>query len=84
MVVQLLRFFTPLLALLGRKRIVGGELICIEVGQGEFEGLASGFLGEGGIFQVSPAAVERRSVKGLVGTDEGEGFPLRLCSECTS
>ena len=46
--VHLLRFFAPLVALLGCEGLIGGALAGVKVGEGEFEGLAFGFLGGGG------------------------------------
>ena len=48
MVVHLLGFFAPLLTLFRGEGIVGGAFVRVEVGEGEFEGLAFGFL-EGGV-----------------------------------
>ena len=50
MLVELLCFFAPLVALLGCEGLVGGALAGVEVGEGEFEGLAFGFLRGGGGF----------------------------------
>ena len=66
-VVHLLRFLAPLFALFGREGGVGGEFVRVEVGKGEFEGLALGLLGWGGIFWIFSAAVEGRGVQGSVG-----------------
>ena len=78
-VVHLLRFFSPLVALLRREGGVGGAFVCIEVGKGEFEGLALGLLGWGGVFGVSSAAVEGRGVEGSVGAGWEKRFSSRWC-----
>ena len=72
MVVHLLGFFAPLRALFKGEGIVGGAFVRVEVGEGEFEGLALGFLGGGGVFWVFSTALEGCGVKGLVGVSQRE------------
>ena len=66
MVVHLLGFFAPFLALFGREGVVGGALVRVKVGEGEFEGVAFGFFG-GRVFWVLLTAVRGRSVEGSIG-----------------
>ena len=73
-VVDLLRFFAPLLLVFGREGGIGGAFIVVEVGEGEFEGLALGFLDGGGAFWVF-LTVEGCGVEGLVGAAEWVSFP---------
>lgn len=67
MIVHFLRFVAPFLALFGGERGIDGAFVRVEVGEGEFEGLAFG--GEG-VFSVSLTAVEGRGVKGSIGAGE--------------
>ena len=74
-VVHLLRFFAPLLLVLGREGSVAGVFLVVEVGEGEFEGLALGFLRGGGVCWVLTTVVEGRGVEGSVGAPEWVSFP---------
>ena len=74
-VVHLLRFFAPLLLLLGREGSVAGAFLVVEIGEGEFERLALGFLGGGGVFWIFSTVVEGRGVEGSVGAAEWMSFP---------
>ena len=73
-VVHLLRFFAPLLLILGREGGIAGAFLVVEVGEGEFEGLALRFLGGGGAFWVFSTVIEGRGVEGSVGAAEWVSF----------
>ena len=74
-VVHLLGFFAPLLLVLRREGSIAGAFLVVEVGEGEFEGLALGFPGGGGVFWVFSTVVEGRGVEGSVGAAEWVSFP---------
>ena len=77
-VVDLLRFFAPFLLVLGREGGIGGAFLLVEVGEGEFEGLALGFFGGGGAFWVF-LTVDGCAVESLVGAPEWVSFPSHCC-----